>query len=212
MNYRYIAIEGNIGAGKTALSKRLAHTYSGDLLLESFANNSFLPKFYENPNRYAFPLETSFLTDRYQQITAKTQKPNLFKNLVIADYSFDRSLIFASVNLPKEEYQLFYKIFKALQPNLPQPDLLIFLYASTHRLLKNIEQRGRSYEKNISTDYLNQLTDRYFTFLEHKKTSLPILLLDITNADFTENEEQYEHICQLLNKGYPPGIHRTTIS
>src|SRR5579883_2887812 len=152
--YRYIAIEGNIGAGKSSLANLLAKHFNARLILEEFADNTFLPKFYQDAERYAFPLELSFLADRYKQLKQISLSQDLFDQKIVSDYLFTKSKLFARINLNEAEYELFQKVFDIINPNLPNPDLLIYLNAPVSRLQQQIQKRGRAYEQNISKEYL----------------------------------------------------------
>jgi len=191
--YNYIAIEGNIGAGKTSLSKMLSEDFNAKLVLERFAENAFLPKFYENKERFAFPLEMSFLADRYQQLTDDLSQFDLFKSFVISDYYIFKSLIFAQVTLQKEEYLLLRKIFNLMYKEIKKPDLYIYLYQSTERLLQNIKTRGRVYEQSITSSYLKEIQDGYQGFIK-TENNLKILMIDVTHKDFVNNIEDYYDI------------------
>ncbi len=182
MNYRYIAIEGNIGSGKTTLAMKLSSCLKGALILERFADNSFLPKFYEDPARYAFTLELSFLADRFQQVKEKTSAPDLFDKTIVADYFIDKSWIFASVNLNSSEFNLFKRLFDIIYPSLAKPDLIIYLHSTPNIVEKRIKLRGRDFERNISNDYLQSIHEKYLSyFRQHPKTR--ILLIDIEKHD-----------------------------
>lgn len=189
MNYRHIAIEGNIGAGKSTLAKLLAKHYGVRLLLEEFEGNNFLPKFYNEPERYAFPLELSFLADRYKQQKNMLLNHDLFQQGVISDYLFFKCKLFARVNLKEDEYELFQKLFDIMEPLLPRPDLIIYLHSPVERLLQNIKNRGRLYEQVITDDYLIQLQDIYDEYLKHEKSKL--LTIDMSTADFVGNSEHF---------------------
>lgn len=191
--YNYIAIEGNIGAGKTSLTKMLSEDFNAKLVLERFAENAFLPKFYENKERFAFPLEMSFLADRYQQLTDDLSQFDLFKSFVISDYYIFKSLIFAQVTLQKEEYLLLRKIFNLMYKEIKKPDLYIYLYQSTERLLQNIKTRGRVYEQSITSSYLKEIQDGYQGFIK-TENNLKILMIDVTHKDFVNNIEDYYDI------------------
>jgi len=194
--YNFIAIEGNIGAGKTTFAKQFAADYNAKLVLERFEENAFLPKFYEDPKRYAFPLEMSFLADRYQQLTDDLAQYDLFKTSVISDYYVFKSLIFSKVTLSEEEYQLYRKIFNFMYRDLVKPDLYVYLYQDVERLLKNIKKRGREYEQSIQPEYLKQIHDGYMNFIKTRK-DLNILILNISSIDFVQNPEYYQ---QMLEK------------
>ncbi len=188
MNYKFIVIEGNIGAGKTTLAKALAKKLNGRLILEQFADNPFLPKFYKEPDKYSFQLELSFMIDRYHQFTKKLINQDLFKEITIADYHLMKSLIFAQTTLKHDEYNLYRKIFNILNPSLPKPDLYIYLYAKPERLLENIQKRGRDYEQNISAEYLKNIQKNYFDYFKTQE-GIKFVIIDTNEIDFVENSE-----------------------
>lgn len=191
--YNYIAIEGNIGAGKTSLANLLSDQYNAKLVLERFADNPFLPKFYEDKERYAFPLEMSFLADRYQQLSDDLAQFDLFKNFIISDYYIFKSLIFAQVTLSKEEYQLYRKMFNLIYKEITKPDLYVYLYQNTDRLLENIKKRGRVYEQNIEAEYLKKIHDGYQNFIKTQE-NLNLLIIDVSEIDFVNNPTDYNFI------------------
>lgn len=197
--YNYVAIEGNIGAGKTSLATKISEDFSGRLLLERYADNPFLAKFYEDNQRYGFALEMSFLTDRYTQISEQLTQLDLFKNFVISDYDIFKSLIFAGVTLTEDEFALYRKIFYILYKETKKPDLYIYLLQNSDRLLQNIEKRGRSYEKQIPKSYLDDIQHSYLTFLRNNQL-MNILFIDISELDFVENQEDYYYILSLINQ------------
>jgi deoxyadenosine/deoxycytidine kinase len=207
--YNFIAIEGNIGAGKTTLASRLSKDHNTRLILEQFADNPFLPKFYEDPQKYAFPLELSFLAERYQQLKNELTRQDLFKPKMISDYFFLKSLIFAKANLSDDEYALYTRLFHIINDSLPKPDLFVFLYHDTDRLQQNIKKRGRPYEQNISNEYLEKIQAAYFDFIRQLPEQR-VLVIDVNNNDFSSREEDYLHIVSLLQQPYKPGI--TTIT
>lgn len=188
--FNYIAIEGNIGAGKTSLASKLAGDFNAKLILERFKDNPFLPKFYQDPARYAFPLEMSFLADRYQQLLEDITQFDLFKDCVIADYEVYKSLIFAKVTLAEEEYNLYKKLFHLMYKELPRPDIYVYLYQDTERLLENIRKRGRSYEKDIGAEYLKKINDGYFEFIKTQHEA-NMRIIDITGRDFVNDRKDY---------------------
>lgn len=205
---RFLVIEGNIGAGKTTLSKMIAEEFDAKLVLEQFADNPFLPKFYSDQERYSFPLELSFLADRYYQIKKQVFNPDLFHSLIVADYFFAKSAIFAQNTLKDDEYRLFRQIFDIVFESMPKPDLYVYLHADTNQLLKNIKTRGRDYEQNISADYLEKIKRGYFGFFK-QITSFPILIVDINNVDFIENHDIYNQLkAAIFKSGYKLGINR----
>ena len=196
--YNYIAIEGNIGAGKTSLSKMMSDEFNAKVVLERFADNPFLPKFYEDEERFAFPLEMSFLADRYQQLTDDLAQFDLFKNLIVSDYYIFKSLIFAQVTLQKEEYKLYRKMFDLMYKEITKPDLYVYLYQNTDRLIKNIQKRGRKYEQNISADYLDKIHNGYNNFIKTQQ-NLNTLIIDVSQLDFVNSSDDYNFIIQTIN-------------
>ncbi|MBS4012146.1 MAG: deoxynucleoside kinase [Bacteroidetes bacterium] len=205
MRYNYISIEGNIGAGKTTLSTKIAERFNGKLILEQFEENPFLAKFYDNPDKYAFPLELSFLAERYQQLKTELANQNLFHDFTISDYFLNKSLIFARKTLNDDEYQLFWKLFSIMDANLPKPDLLVHLYVGVNRLQSNIKKRGRSYEQKIPDDYLSKIQESYYEYLKQQK-NLRILVLELNEIDFVANASDFEFILEKINKDYPVGM------
>ncbi|MEM9000256.1 MAG: 2-amino-4-hydroxy-6-hydroxymethyldihydropteridine diphosphokinase [Bacteroidota bacterium] len=194
---QFLAIEGNIGAGKTTLAKKMAGDFNAKLVLERFADNPFLPKFYEDQARFAFPLEMSFLADRYQQFTDDTSQFDLFKNFMVSDYDIFKSLIFAKITLQKEEFELYRKVFGFMYKEVKKPDIYIYLYQRTDRLLANIKKRGRAYEQSIEPDYLEKINRGYLDFIKshpNQKT----LLLDLEELDFVEHESDYESVLTII--------------
>ncbi|MCA6423570.1 MAG: 2-amino-4-hydroxy-6-hydroxymethyldihydropteridine diphosphokinase [Flavobacterium sp.] len=199
-HFNYIAIEGNIGAGKTTLTNKLAEDFNAKTVLERFADNPFLPKFYEDQNRYAFPLEMSFLADRYQQISDDLAQFDLFKDFIVADYHIFKSLIFAKVTLAEDEFRLYKTMFDIIYKEMLKPDLYIYLYQSTERLLHNIKERGRSYEQEIPATYLDKINNGYLDYIK-SQTGLNVLIIDVTNRDFQSNQEDYVYILnEIQNK------------
>lgn len=204
MRYRYITVEGNIGAGKTSLATMLSKEYGGKLILEQFADNPFLPHFYKNPKQYAFPLELFFLAERYQQLKDVAQSPDLFNNYVVTDYLFAKSHLFASINLAEEEMKLFKRLAQIMQTSLPEPELLFYLHTPVPKLLENIEKRGRSYEKDITASYLKEIQDGYFDLFK-TLPHLRIVVLDTSHIDFVNNPSHYQAVLNLLQQGHEPG-------
>ncbi|MEF3079740.1 2-amino-4-hydroxy-6-hydroxymethyldihydropteridine diphosphokinase [Winogradskyella poriferorum] len=190
VNYNFIAIEGNIGAGKTSLSHKIAQDFNAKLILERFADNPFLPKFYKEPERYAFTLEMSFLADRYQQISDDLSQLDLFKDFMVSDYDVHKSLIFSKVTLADDEFRLYRKLFYQVYKDIARPDLYIYLYQNTERLQANIKKRGRKYEKEIQDDYLEKINSGYLNFLRNQ-TELNVKIIDISDKDFVKNREDY---------------------
>lgn len=198
-DFNYIAIEGNIGAGKTTLVSKLAEDFNAKTVLERFADNPFLPKFYKDQNRYAFPLEMSFLADRYQQISDDLAQFDLFKDFIIADYHIFKSLIFAKVTLAEDEYRLYKTLFDIIYREMPKPDLYVYLYQNTERLLANIKRRGRSYEQEIPAEYLEKINNGYLDYIKTQK-DLNVLIVDVSERDFVKNQEDYIFILDEIKK------------
>lgn len=197
--YNYVAIEGNIGAGKTSLAHLLTKQYNAKLVLERFADNPFLPKFYADKERFAFPTEMSFLADRYQQLSDDLAQFDLFKSFIISDYYIFKSLIFAQVTLASEEYVLYRRVFDIMYKEITKPDLYIYLYQNTDRLLENIKKRGRDYEQNIESDYLENLDKAYAGYIQSQK-DLNTLIIDASKLDFVHQAEDYQKIVKLILK------------
>ncbi|MDR0207140.1 MAG: deoxynucleoside kinase [Bacteroidales bacterium] len=206
MKYNYIAIEGCIGAGKTTLAEMMAADLNAELVLERFEDNPFLAKFYKDPEHYAFPLEMTFLTDRYQQLKNLLSKRDLFTDLVIADYFIDKCAIFSKNNLQQDEYNLFLKIYDIITDFLPKHDLLIYLYNTPDNLLKNIAKRGREYEREIQASYLESIQENYLTFFKQRAHS-PILIVESNTLDFVKQKDDYKKIKNLLQNNYETGVH-----
>lgn len=206
MDIRFLVIEGNIGAGKTSLATMLADELNTRLLLEQFADNPFLPKFYAEPERYSFPLELSFLADRYNQIKNHVLQPQLFHRLLISDYYFNKTAIFAANTLQPDEYDLFRRLFNIVFESLPYPELYVYLHQNTSNLLGNIKIRGREYEKNITADYLKKIENGYFNYFR-QEMRFPILVISIEKIDFIENQEDYRKIKETIFAGdYKNGL------
>lgn len=195
----YIAIEGNIGAGKTTLASKISEDFNAKLVLERFADNPFLPKFYKDQNRYAFPLEMSFLADRYQQLADDLSQFDLFADFVVADYHIFKSLIFAKVTLQEDEYRLYKTLFDIIYKEMPKPDLYVYLYQNTDRLLKNIKKRGRSYEQEIPAEYLDRINKGYLDYIK-TQLDLNVLVIDVSDHDFVKNQEDYVAILQQIQQ------------
>lgn len=210
MKYNYIAIEGTIGAGKTSLATRISKQYNAKLILEQFEENSFLPKFYKEPDKYAFPLEMSFLASRFQQLKDQLSTQDLFKSFTISDYFINKSLIFAGKTLQSDELALYTRFFNIIQLSLPRPDLLVYLYLNVDNLKRNIIKRGRSYEQNIEKEYLQKIQDGYFEYIKQQQ-DLRVLIIDTNNIDFVENEADYQKILEIINQEYEKGIYRFTL-
>jgi deoxyadenosine/deoxycytidine kinase len=211
LKYDYIVIEGNIGTGKTSLASKISKDFNTRLLLERFAENPFLPLFYEHPGRYAFALELSFLADRYQQLKDELSSRELFQQQTISDYILNKSLIFANITLKNDENSLYQRLFHIINPNLPKPDLLIYLHKDVPNLKKNIELRGRSYEQNIEEEYLKKLENGYWDFFK-QQSGIRILVIDTNKVDFVNNESDYRNLLELIQQDYETGIHRVLLN
>jgi deoxyguanosine kinase len=209
MKYSFVTIEGNIGAGKTTLSHLLAKHYNARLILEQFAENPFLPKFYENPSQYAFPLELFFMAERFKQLKELLQQKDLFQTVTISDYLFTKCLLFAKVNLPEDEFRLYQRLFDIIHQQLLQPDILIYLHAPVTKLQQNIRKRGRSYEQSIPDDYLFSIQETYTHYI--KQHNLRTIFVDASNADFLGNEKHMQVIIEALDKDYEVGQHYLTL-
>ena len=208
MKYNYIVIEGNIGAGKTSLVKKIAKQFNAKSIFEQFADNPFLPKFYKDSERFSFPLELSFLAERYHQLKKDLSDRDLFKSFTISDYYFMKSLIFAESTLADDEYKLFRQLFFIIYESLPKPDLYVYLHMPVEKLIENIKQRGRNYEQNIEAKYLANIQTGYFNYFKQQK-DLKFLIIDKSNIDFIKNKSDYENILDIIfNKDYPVGISR----
>ena len=199
-NYNYIAIEGNIGAGKTSLATKIALDFNAKLILERFADNPFLPKFYEDANRYAFTLEMSFLADRYQQISDDLSQLDLFKDFIVSDYDVFKSLIFSKITLAEDEFKLYRKLFHLMYKDLKKPELYVYLYQNTARLQENIKKRGRDYEQNIEDEYLEKINAGYLEFLK-TQTDFNVKIIDVSDRDFVENRADYLWVLGEIGEG-----------
>ncbi len=206
VRYNYIVIEGNIGAGKTTLASMIAREFNAKLILERFADNPFLPKFYDDPARYSFPLELSFLADRYRQLKDELVEQDLFMSFTVADYYFMKSLVFSSKTLEKDEFSLYRQIFYIIYSSLPKPDLYVYLHVPPERLLRNIAARGREYEQSITAEYLSGIQDSYFNFFRQNPENR-YLVLDTSNIDFVASGEDYRKVKEVIfGETVKPGI------
>jgi len=208
MDYNYIVIEGNMSAGKTTLVKKFGEEFGAKMILERYAENPFLPKFYEEPGRYSFPLELSFLADRYHQLKEELSNRNIFSSLIVADYYFAKSLIFARITLKDDEYNLYRQLYDIIHQHLPIPDLYVYLHLPVEKLISNIKKRGRDYEVKIEDEYLLSLQNGYFDYLKSQK-DMRILLIDESNINYVNNEHDYMKIKNcIFNTQYNEGINR----
>jgi len=205
MKYNFITIEGNIGAGKTTLAHLLSKRLNARLILEEFADNPFLPKFYENQRQYAFPLELFFMAERYKQLKDLLRTKDLFQHVTVSDYLFTKCLLFAKVNLAEEEFLLYQKLFDIINPQLVQPDMLIYLHAPVSKLKENIKKRNRSYEQAIAPEYLFSLQETYTQYI--KQHNIKTLFIDASTADFLGNDKHLALVLEALEKDYDDGQH-----
>jgi deoxyguanosine kinase len=211
IKYNYVVIEGNIGAGKTTLAERIADQFNAHLILEHFADNPFLPKFYNEPEKYSFPLELSFLASRYKQLKEELVPQDLFKSFTVADYYFMKSLVFAASTLDGDEYNLYRQIFYIIYGSLPKPDIYVYLHLNPDRLIQNIESRGRNYEKSITKEYLQKIQDSYFSFFKQNHEN-KYLVIDINDIDFVTNESHYTKVIDtIFFNDYPVGLNKVIL-
>ena len=210
--YNFIAIEGNIGAGKTTFCELLSRDFDCKLILEQFTDNPFLPLFYDQPERYAFPVELFFMTERHKQLQAAfSSGADLFTPLSIADYFFLKTLLFAKNNLIDEEFRLFQRLFEVLNTTFPKPDIIVYLHRSVEDVMRNIKKRGRNFETDISAEYLTGIQNVYFEYFR-TETDLPILIIDVEGIDYLTDQTAYQKLVAFLNQKYAKGIHRLSIS
>ena len=206
MKYNFITIEGCIGAGKTTLAQKLAHDFNGKLILEEFESNPFLPKFYEDPERHAFPVELYFMAERFKHLKKLLSEADIFKSFTVSDFLFQKSLIFATNNLNEDESRLYRMLFDIINLSLPKPDIVLYLYSPVEKLQQNIRKRGREYEKNISNDYLEKIQQAYMEYFK-LQTHSRIVLLNTTKLNFAENQRDFEEVMEVLNEDFDPGLH-----
>lgn len=206
MIYNFITIEGCIGAGKTTLSKKIAADYNGKLILEQFEDNPFLPKFYEDPTRHAFPVELFFMAERFQHLKKLLSEADIFKSFTVSDFLFQKSLIFANQNLNDNEAKLYRMLFDIINPSLPKPDITLYLYAPVEKLLQNIRNRGREYEQNIQGEYLEKIQNAYLEYFK-LQTHSRIVLLNTTNLNYIDLKKDYEFVVEVLNTEFDFGLH-----
>lgn len=212
MSIDYLVIEGNIGAGKTTLATMLSADLNSKLILEGFSDNPFLPKFYSDPAKYSFPLELSFLAERYSQLKTDLASRDLFHKLTIMDYYFMKSLIFARNTLAPDEYNLYRKFFDIIYERLPKPDLYVYLHLPENLLMENIRKRGRDYEQSIEMGYLKTIREGYFSFFS-QQNDFPVLIIDTSMVDFVDKDTDYQRIKNLIfKKEYTSGVSREILN
>ena len=209
MQCNFICIEGNIGAGKTSLAKKMASDCNARLILEEFANNPFLPRFYKEPEKYAFPLELFFMAERYKQLK-EAMVQEIFSSFTVSDYFFIKSRLFAQNNLSKDELTLFYRLFDIMLASLPNPDLLVYLHADIQCLQRNIKKRNRTYEQDITDNYLLKIQKKYLDFFKKQK-DFTVLIIDVTDSDFVQNDEKYQKILASIKRSYSFGVHHLSL-
>jgi len=209
MRYHFITIEGNIGAGKTTLAHLLSKKLNARLILEEFADNPFLPKFYEDPKQYAFPLELFFMAERYKQMKSRVQSADLFQSITVSDYLFTKCLLFAKVNLPEDEFKLYQKLFDIISQQIVLPEVLIYLHAPVTKLQANIKKRNRSYEQHIPDAYLQSIQETYQGYI--REYNIKTIFVDATNADFLSNEAHLKAIVDALEADLGEGQHYITL-
>jgi deoxyguanosine kinase len=198
---RFISISGTIGAGKTELAKLLVKLLDANFIKEEFAENTFLPKFYENPERYAFPLEISFLFERFQQLKVEFSKTDIFKQLYISDYLFDKTILFAKNNLSNDQYKVFKSLYDPFYEQIRKPDLVLFIHRPVEVLLENIQKRGRNFEKSIDGKYLQDIQDLYLSYFKYSNDK-KVVVLKLEDRDFINNENLLNKIIDLINQNH----------
>ena len=206
MKYNFITIEGCIGAGKTTLAQKLADDFNGKLILEEFESNPFLPKFYDDPERHAFPVELYFMAERFKHLKKLLSEGDIFKSFTVSDFLFQKSLIFATNNLKEDEAKLYRMLFDIINLSLPKPDIVLYLYAPVDKLQQNIQKRGRDYEKNISSEYLESIQQAYLEYFKLQSHSR-IVLLNTSDLNFVENRRDYDEVIEILNDEFELGLH-----
>ena len=207
----FLVIEGNIGVGKTTLAKMISRDYNAQFVGEAFADNPFLEKFYKSPDTYAFTLEMSFMAERYSQLMSELQNRDLFKDFAVADYYFMKSLIFSSVTLTTDEYNLYRKFFDIIYARLPRPDIYVYLHKTPESLKQQIVQRGRTYEQNIQLNYLEKISNAYFQYFK-QQSEFPVVIIDTNNIDFVQNKKDYYKLCDVIFQNtYNAGISRVLL-
>lgn len=201
----FIAIEGNIGAGKTTLSRSLAADFNRRLILEEFSDNPFLPPFYREPERYAFPVELFFMAERHKQLQNELAQADLFTSGVVADYIFIKTLLFARNTLPEEEFRLFSRLFQVMDAGFPNPDLIVYLHRPIAALQANIAKRGRAYEQEIKDTYLASVQSAYLNYFRSQQ-EIPVLVLELGELDFEQDTEVYQQILKVMAEPYSIGM------
>lgn len=209
--YKYLVIEGNIGTGKTTFCQKMAYEYNVSLILEQFNDNPFLPFFYKDQERFAFPVELFFMTERYKQMQKSMQTVDMFHDFYLSDYAFVKTLLFARKNLQEEEFKLFQMLYGIMANNFPKPDLLVYFHRDVDILMDNIKKRGRDIEVDIKESYLKKVQDSYFEYFRDI-TSFPVLIIDLKDLDFVKSDDTYNMVMSLIAKDYNPGVHRISLN
>ena len=204
--YAYIAIEGNIGAGKTTFAKWLAGHLDCDLMLEQFQENPFLEKFYDDPERFALSVELAFVSDRYRQLRERLGARNLFRQVLVSDYAFVKSMIFAKANLPADEFKLFRTMFKLMDAQVAQPEVVAILDPNPEKIRQQIETRGRSYEQDMPQDYLDKIAYHYQRHYRYARGSR-ILWIDSTDIDIVNRHADAKRLASLVLEPRKPGVY-----
>lgn len=209
--YNYIVVEGNIGSGKTTFCEKIAAESSCNLILEEFDDNPFLPMFYKNPEQFAFTVELFFMTERYKQLEKYLVNRNIFDSFTLADYAFVKTLLFARHNLAESEYKMFTQMFRVLDQAFPKPDIIFYFHRSVDYLLRSIAKRGREYEKDIKKEYLERVQNSYFDYFKNE-FEVPIVIIDLKDIDFKDNDVNYQYVKDIMSKSYRPGVHSVALS
>ncbi|MGA7178739.1 MAG: deoxynucleoside kinase [Thiobacillaceae bacterium] len=196
--YRYIVVEGPIGVGKSSLAKRLAEHMEADTLLENVADNPFLPRFYQDPKRYALPTQLHFLFDRARQVKELAQG-DLFCNTIISDFLLDKDMLFARLNLDDDEYSLYEKVYADLRLQAPEPDLVIYLQAPLEALQERVKRRGIDFEQGMKSEYLGRLAESYSEFF-HRYDAAPILMVNSENLNFVKKQGDFDLLLERMAK------------
>jgi len=209
--YRYVCIEGNIGSGKSSFCQMIGNEYNCKVILEEFDENPFLPFFYKDQEKYAFAVELFFMTERHKQLEKALISQDLFHEFSISDYTFVKNLLFARKNLNERELRIYNKIFQVLNNDVPKPDIIVYFHRNVEILLQQIAQRGRSFESNITAEYLTKIQNSYFEYFRNI-LSFPVLIIDLNTIDFVNDPKQFEEVKNLITRKYLPGVHRYTLS
>jgi deoxyadenosine/deoxycytidine kinase len=196
--YRYIVVEGPIGAGKTSLTHKLAEHLGADTLLENAGDNPFLPRFYQEPKRYALPTQLHFLFDRTRQLRDLAQG-DLFRAGTVSDFLIDKDMLFARLNLDDDEFELYQKVYADLAPQAPTPDLVIYLQAPIDALQERVRRRGIEFEQGMDADYLQRLANSYSEFF-HRYEAAPLLIVNTRNLNFAQSEADFDLLLERMDK------------